>query len=102
MPGIEARGGRIVAVSSIAHNYSEIDERDVDFSTRRKASIVYGNAKRYLGAYFSDTLPENPYIEDPRDVRCVSFSPNGDVLGGNLYRGDIMEILEGYAPSEDN
>ena len=48
LPGIEARGGRIVAVSSIAHNYSKIDERDVDFSTRRKASLVYGNAKRYL------------------------------------------------------
>lgn len=48
LPGIKERGGRIVAVGSIAHNYSKIDERDIDFSTRDKASLVYGNAKRYL------------------------------------------------------
>lgn len=46
--GIESRGGKIVAVGSIAHNYSKIDERDMDFRTRRQASKVYGNAKRYL------------------------------------------------------
>lgn len=48
LPGIESRGGKVVAVGSIAHNYSKIDEGDVDFSTRKKASLVYGNAKRYL------------------------------------------------------
>ena len=55
-----------------------------------------GNATKYLAEYFADDLPENPYIEDPRDVRCVSFSPNGDVLGGNVYECDIMEILRKY------
>ena len=48
LPSIRERGGRVVAVSSIAHNYSKIDENDVDFSSRRAASKVYGNAKRYL------------------------------------------------------
>lgn len=48
LPSIEGRGGKIVAVGSIAHNYSKIDEGDIDFSTRRKAGLVYGNAKRYL------------------------------------------------------
>ena len=57
-----------------------------------------GNALKYLAEYFTDELPENPYVEDPRDVRCVSFEPNGDVLGGNVYRKDIMEILEDYNP----
>jgi hypothetical protein len=57
-----------------------------------------GNARKYLAEYFTGELPENPYVEDPRDVRCVSFSPNGDVLGGNVYRKDIMEILEDYNP----
>ena len=57
-----------------------------------------GNALKYLAEYFTDELPENPYVEDPRDVRCVSFSPNGDVLGGNIYNNDIMEIIGGYAP----
>lgn len=48
LPLIEARGGRVVVVGSIAHNYSVSDPRDVDFSTRRAAGKVYGNAKRYL------------------------------------------------------
>lgn len=48
MPQIKARGGRVVAVSSIAHNYSHIDSADVDFSSYKASSKVYGNAKRFL------------------------------------------------------
>ena len=40
--------GTLIAVGSIAHNYSKIDRCDIDFSGRKKASLVYGNAKRYL------------------------------------------------------
>ena len=57
-----------------------------------------GNARKFLAEYFTDTLPENPYAENPHDVRCVSFEPNGDVLGGNAYQNDIMEIIKDYAP----
>ena len=57
-----------------------------------------GNACKYLAEYFGDECPQNPYEEDPRDVRCVSFSPNGDVLGGNVYEKDIMEIMGNYTP----
>ena len=65
-----------------------------------EGNIIFpeGNARKYLAEYFSDELPENPYVEDPRDVRCVSFEPNGNVLGGNVYRNDIMEIIKDYAP----
>ena len=37
-----------MAVSSIAYNYSKIDENDIDFSTRKRASKAYGNSKRFL------------------------------------------------------
>lgn len=57
-----------------------------------------GNARRYLAEYFSDVEIDNPYVEDPCDVRCVSFEPNGDVLGDNAYRRDIMEIISNYKP----
>ena len=57
-----------------------------------------GNAMKYLADFFTDTLPENPYAEDPCNVRCVSFSPGGDVLGGNVYESDIMELIKDYAP----
>ncbi len=48
LENIKTVNGKIVAVSSIAHNYSNIDEKDIDFSTRTKHSKVYGNAKRFL------------------------------------------------------
>ena len=48
LPSLRERGGRVVVVGSIAHNYSYIDEGDVDFRGVRAASKVYGNAKRYL------------------------------------------------------
>ena len=56
------------------------------------------NARKYLAEYFTNERPETPYVEDPRDVCCVSFEPNGDVLGGNVYERDIMEIIKDYAP----
>ncbi len=48
LPILRQNGGRAVVVGSIAHNYSKIDVNDVDFSSRSAASLVYGNAKRYL------------------------------------------------------
>lgn len=48
LPNLRERHGHVMAVGSIAHHYSKTDEADVDFRTRRRASLVYGNAKRYL------------------------------------------------------
>ena len=48
LPLLRQRRGRVVMVSSIAHNYAQSDPDDVDFSTRRPARLVYGNAKRRL------------------------------------------------------
>ena len=72
---------------------------DLEISVN-EGNVVFpeGNALKYLAEYFSDELPENPYVEDPRDVRCVSFEPNGNVLDGNVYRNDVMEIIKDYAP----
>ena len=72
---------------------------DMDI-TANEGNIIFpeGNALKYLAEYFTDDHPENPYVEDPRDMRCVSFEPNGDVLGGNVYERDIMEIIRDYLP----
>lgn len=48
LPKLRERRGKVVIVGSIAHNYSKSDPLDVDFSTRKKSSLVYGNSKRYL------------------------------------------------------
>ncbi len=58
-----------------------------------------GNAKKYLGEYF-DVSKEirNPYDEDPTEIRAICFSANGDILGSNIYKQDISEILLSYSP----
>ena len=72
---------------------------DLEISVNQ-GNVIFleGNALKYLAEYFTDEIPENPYVEDPRDVRCVSFGPNGDVLGGSVYERDIMEIIKDYSP----
>jgi hypothetical protein len=67
-----------------------------------KGNIIFseGNALKYLAEYFTDEIPQNPYVEDPCDIRCLSFAPNGDVLGGNVYERDIMEMIKDYAPQK--
>lgn len=60
-----------------------------------------GNARKYLSEYF-DLSKEvtSPYWEDPTDVRAVCIGANGDLLGGNLYRSKVEDILESYEPRE--
>ncbi len=58
-----------------------------------------GNARIYLREYFDENAEESsPYDDDPWDMRTISFSPNGDVLNGNVYRTDICEIMRTYRP----
>ena len=58
-----------------------------------------GNALKYLGEYFEEgTVCSSPYDEDIFDIQAISFSPNGDVLNGNINDNDILDILEAYRP----
>lgn len=58
-----------------------------------------GNALKYLKEYFDEEKEYFiPYEEDPEDIRAISFSPNGDVLNGNVSEKPILEILEAYRP----
>lgn len=51
---------KVVAVGSIAHRYSKSDPNDMDFSTRRSAAKVYGNAKRYLMFSLYEAVQKQP------------------------------------------
>ena len=49
LPELEKKeNSTCITLGSVAHNYSKIDENDVDFSTRTKSSKIYGNSKRFL------------------------------------------------------
>ena len=56
-----------------------------------------GNALKYLGEYFGSSKEiKNPYQEDPRNIRAICFSANGDILDGNINKQNVIEILESY------
>jgi MoaA/NifB/PqqE/SkfB family radical SAM enzyme len=58
-----------------------------------------GNALKYFGEYFDLSKEiKNPYQEDPTDIRAICFSANGDILGSNIYKQDISDILLSYLP----
>lgn len=74
----------------------EFTKMDIPVS---KGNVIFpsGNALKYLGEYFDENKEYvNPYSEDPKDVRTISFSPNGNVLNGNIYKNSIMEIINTY------
>ncbi|MBQ8849929.1 MAG: SDR family NAD(P)-dependent oxidoreductase [Clostridia bacterium] len=62
LPTLRKRRGRVVIVGSIAHNYSKSDSSDIDFSTRQKASLVYGNSKRYLMFTLAEAFKNEPDV----------------------------------------
>jgi len=58
-----------------------------------------GNALKYLREYFDENVvASSPYEDDPRDVRTISFAPDGEVLNGNFYQKDILDIIREYEP----
>ncbi len=66
-----------------------------------QGNVVFpsGNALKYLAEYFNEhETASNPYEEDPEDIRTISFGPDGDVLNGNVYQTDILEMMEKYKP----
>lgn len=76
----------------------EFTQMDIKISD---GNVIFpsGNALKYFSEYFDPKNPnEDPYIEDPRDLKAISFDANGDVLGGNIYTRDILEILSDYSP----
>lgn len=63
------------------------------------AIVPKGNALKYLSGYYDMSREyTDPYEDDPADIRAVCIDPGGNVLGGNIYETDILEILERYTP----
>lgn len=66
-----------------------------------EGNVVFpsGNALKFLGEYLEPKRNnENPYWNNPEDIRALSISANGDVLGDNIYKHDIINILKMYKP----
>lgn len=58
-----------------------------------------GNALKYLNEYFDFSIShKSKYTENPQDIKAICVIPNGNVLGGNIYKTDIIDILKNYNP----
>ena len=76
----------------------EFSEMDIEAS---EGNVIFpsGNALKYFKEYFDLSKTEqNPYWEDPKDIRAICFGANGSILGSNIYERDILEILSEYKP----
>jgi len=66
-----------------------------------EGNIIFpsGNALKYLSEYFDlNGDIKNPYEEDRADIHAICFSSNGDILGSNIYKKNITDILSEYSP----
>ena len=57
-----------------------------------------GNALKYLAEYFSETMPENPYTQDPCEIKCLSIEPDGTLFDQNICQKDVLDIIKEYTP----
>lgn len=82
-----------VKTREILAKFSELGIR------QSEGNVIFprGNALKYLGEYFKDK-PQvvNPYYENPKDMKAISFSANGNVLNGNINDQPILEIIDNY------
>lgn len=111
---LAAKAAGIPIKSQPAWLVSEQDDNPYNLQTREilahfaqlgiqpsEGNVIFpeGNALKYLAEYFNaENLPHNPYVEDPCDIRAVCVSPDGSLLGGNINKSGIIDILERYKP----
>ena len=90
LPTLKANKGKVVAVGSIAHNYSKINENDIDFSNVSACSKVYGNAKRYLMFGLWELM------ENEKDVRLSIVHPGITVTNITAHYHPLVYAIIKY------
>lgn len=69
LPTLARTNGKVVAVSSIAHNYAKLDNADIDYTKVGKKTKIYGNSKRFLMYALAELFKERT------DVRLAVVHP---------------------------
>lgn len=62
LPALEKSHGKVIAVGSIAHTFARLDAQDVDYTSYKKPSKIYGNSKRFLMFSLYELLNDNPNV----------------------------------------
>lgn len=90
LPFLKEKKGTVVAVGSIAHNYSKINANDIDFSNVSACSKVYGNAKRYLMFGLWELFKEE------KDVKLSIVHPGIAVTGITSHYPPLIYAIIKY------
>ncbi len=56
LPSLRKNNTKVIVVSSLACGFAKFDENDFDYSNRKSASKIYGNAKRFLTVSLQELL----------------------------------------------
>lgn len=63
--------------------------------------IPTGNAKKYFSEFYDDSNEiKSPYEQNPYDITAISINHNGDILDYNVYKNNIVDILNSYSPNK--
>lgn len=60
--------------------------------------FAQGNAVKYLSEFFVNSDVKDPYAEDPYDMHCLSFDPDGTLFGKSVRDTALADIIEQYVP----
>ena len=94
LPHLNSRGGKVVAVGSIAHTNSPTDREDIDFSTRDKSTLVYGNSKRFLMYALYGLYDGKPGLAITHPgITLTNISAHHPPLVFNLIKGPMKVIF---------
>lgn len=92
LPALQRTKGKVVAVTSIAHNFVKLDENDIDYTKNAKGTKVYGNSKRFI------TLALSELFKDRDDVRLALVHPGVTLTPmtnakNNAFIGATMKMI---------
>jgi NAD(P)-dependent dehydrogenase (short-subunit alcohol dehydrogenase family) len=91
---LQPHGTKIVAVGSIAHTNSPTDPSDIDFSRRRKSSLVYGNSKRFLMYALHELFDDTPGLAVTHPgITLTNISAHHPPLIFKLIKGPMKIIF---------
>ncbi len=74
LPVLSKQNGCVIAVSSIAHNYSKANFKDIDFCNSTSCEKIYGNSKRFLTAALFELFKETDDISLSVTHPGISFT----------------------------
>ena len=92
LPALQRTKGKVVPVTSIAHNFVKLDENDIDYTKNAKGTKVYGNSKRFI------TLALSELFKDRDDVRLALVHPGVTLTPmtnakNNAFIGATMKMI---------